>query len=502
MTLRWAFALVMVSSVAAADPASFDPATVYKVPRGAGDPTDGPADAPVTIVEWSDYACGYCNRVQDTLDRLVRMFPGELRWVHRTLPLDDENTLAAEAALAAAAQHKFAPMHARLFGVHGQVDRPAVELIAREIGLDMIRFRADLDAGTFHHIVAADVQDALRIGVSGTPTFFVNGRPVHGSQPLKVFVDTVSEELARADKVAATNPPDLPDLYDALVADGKPHADAPADVVNDAGALDSNTAYRVGFGLPGHSLGRDDALVTIVEFADFQCPFCAREAPVLGHVRKKYGDRVRIVYRHMPIHQGAVLAAEAAVAAAEQGKFWAFSDQVWLHFGHLSRADLESFAKAAHLDLSTFREALDTRRYHDAVMAEYAAAESLGVDGTPTLFLNGQPIVGARSPEDLDRIIDAVLANASSAVAHGVPADELYPMLMTMAKGEDLADPSAVPASRSVHIELRAVDRMRAVAAACRRHDAARAAGLAAPLTGALRRTAVAVCTGEGVDLP
>lgn len=497
--MRWVVPLLLVASVAYAGDASFDPASVYDVPRGQGDPTEGPADAPVTIVVWSDYACGYCNRVQATLDRLARVFPGQIRWVHRTLPLDDDNTLSAEAALAANAQGKFAPMHARLFGVRGRVDRPAVELIAREIGLDMIRFRADLDAGTFHDVIERDVADAVTLGVSGTPTFFVNGRPVHGSQPLAVFAATVGEELARAQKVAATHPPDL---YEALVGDGKPAADAPADSTNPEPELDANTAYRVGLGLPGHSIGPDDAPVTIVEFADFQCPYCARNVAVLAHVRQKYGDQVRLVYRHMPVHQGAVIAAEAAVAAAEQGKFWAYYDQIWSHFGHLTRADLDSFAKAAGLDLATFDAALDTRRYHDAVMAEYAAAETLGVDGTPTVFINGQPVVGSRTPEDLDRIIDAHLANARAAFTHGVPRGELYPIVMSMAKGDDVADPSAVPTSNAVHIEMHADDRVRSVAAACRRHDRARATVLSAPLTGALKQRAADICTGEGVDLP
>jgi protein-disulfide isomerase len=497
--MRWVLPLLLLASVAYAGDASFDPASVYKVPRGTGDATEGPADAPVTIVVWSDYACGYCNRVQHTLDRLARVFPGQIRWVHRTLPLDDDNILSAEAALAANAQGKFAPMHARLFGVHGRVDRAAVELIAREIGLDMIRFRGDLDAGTFRPVVERDVADAVQLGVSGTPTFFVNGRPVHGNQPLKVFVDTVGEELARAQKLAATHPPDL---YEALVADGKPVADAPSDINNDQPELDGNSAYRVGLGLPGHAIGPADAAITIVEFADFQCPYCARNAPVLAHVRQKYGDNVRIVFRHMPVHEGAVIAAEAAVAAAEQGKFWAFHDQIWAHFGHLTRADLESFAKAAGLDMARFRSALDTRRYHDAVMAEYAAAESFGVDGTPTVFINGQPVVGSRTEQDFDRIIDAHLQSAQNAFAHGVAHAELYPILMSMAKGDDVADPSAVPTSNTVHIEMRADDRVRAVAAACRRRDAARAKVLSAPLTGALKQRALDICTGEGVDLP
>src|SRR5258706_331579 len=81
----------------------FDPAAIYRVPLG-GAPKWGPADAPVTIVVWSDYACGYCNRVQPTLDGLQRLYPGQLRWVFRTLPLDDDVTLAAEASLSPAAQ--------------------------------------------------------------------------------------------------------------------------------------------------------------------------------------------------------------------------------------------------------------------------------------------------------------------------------------------------------------------------------------------------------------
>jgi protein-disulfide isomerase len=480
--------------------ASFDPDTVYNVPRGDA-PSEGPREAPITIVDWSDYACGYCNRVQDTLDRLDRLYPGQIRWVHRELPADEDDPLAAEAARAAAAQGRFRPMHDRLFALHGQIDRAGVELIARELGLDMIRFRGDLDAGTYRAAIQRDVADAYHLGITGTPTSFINGRVVHGDQPLKVFADVVDQELARADAARATHPLDL---YAALVETGKPAADAPPDATNPATPLDPNHGYRVGLGLPGHQLGPDDALVTIVEWSDFQCPFCAKEAPVLAHVRAKYGDDVRIVYRHMAMlfHPSSAIAAEAGVAAAEQGKFWAFHDQVFAHFGHLTRADLEAYAKAAGLDLARFRAALDTRRYHDAVIAETAAAEALGVDGTPTLFINGQPIAGARDASVMDRIIDAHLAQARGAIARGIARSDLYSVLMGMAAGEDRADPSAVPAGTSVHLELRAEDRGRAVAAACRRHDGARAARLAGALSGDPKRRAEAVCAGEGVDLP
>jgi protein-disulfide isomerase len=479
---------------ARADRLGFDPATVYKVPRGQA-PASGPLDAPVTIVVWSDYACAYCNRVQGTLDHLARLFPGQLRWVHRTLPLDDDSTLGPEAALAAAAQGRFRPMNDRLFALGGRVDRPAVELLARELGLDMVRFRADLDARLHRASIAADESDARTLGVTGTPTFFINGRPVHGNQPLRVFVDIVDQELARAARLHAG--------YDALVEGGKPTADAQTETT-ERRELRATTLYRVGLGLPGHQVGPDDALVTIVEWSDFQCPYCAREAPVLAHVRDKYKGDVRIIYRHLPMafHRGAALAAEAAVAAAEQGKFWAFHDQVFAGSGHLERADLDRFAEAAGLDLPRFRAALDDRRYRDAVAAEAAAGEALGVDGTPTVFINGAPVSGMRDADTMDRLVEVHMTRTRELVAGGVARGDLYALLMSSAEGDDRADPSRIPTAAAIHVELRSDDRARAVAAACRRRDAARAVQLADGLTGDARRRAAQVCTGAGIDLP
>jgi protein-disulfide isomerase len=483
---------------ARADRLSFDPSAIYKVPRGHA-PASGPIDAPVTIVAWSDYACAFCNRVQGTLDHLARLYPGQLRWVHRTLPLDEDNTLASEAALAAGVQGRFLPMNDRLYALGGRVDRATVELVARELGLDMVRFRADLDTRAYRPLIQADVADARALGVTGTPTFFLNGRPVQGSQPLQVFVDIVDQELARAAQQHGD--------YDALVAAGKLAADASGDATDDAPngrrKLERTTLYRVGLGLPGHQSGPDDALVTIVVWSDFQCPFCARQAPVLAHLRDRYRNDVRIIYRHlaMGFHRSAALAAEAGVAAAEQGKFWAFHDQLFANFGHLARADLERFAAGAGLDMPAFRATLDERRYHDAIVAEAASAEALGVDGTPTMFINGTPIDGARDAATMDRLVDAHLARARELVKGGIAPADLYALLMSSAEGDERADPSRIPSVAAIHLELRGDDRARAVAAACRRRDASRATELAGGLAGDARRRAARVCAGAGIDL-
>lgn len=487
-------AALLVGSTAFADRLTFDPKTVYKVPLGTGVVT-GPAEAPITIVAWSDFACGYCYRVQFTLDALERLYPGQIRWVHRVLPLDEDRTEGIEASLAAAAQGRFKPMSDRIYAIGGRVDRAATELIARELGLDMVRFRAALDTGAFKAQIAADVKDAAALGVTGTPAFFINGRAVNGNQPLKTFADVVDEELARASHVKGG--------YDALVKDGAIGADTPKQKT-ESFELDVKTAYRVGLGLPGHQAGPDSALVTIVAWGDFQCPFCARLAPVLHQVREKYGDEVRIIYRHlaMRFHKNAALAAEASVVAANQNKFWAFHDKLFANYQALTRPDLERYAKEVGMDVAQLASALDDRRYRDVVAAESADAEALGVDGTPTMFINGIPLSGSKDLATLSKVIDEQLTPARAAVNRGIPATDLYALLMSTAIGSERADPSRIPVSAAIKIAPRADDQARSVSAACRRRDRTRAVELSAGLAGAPRTHAALVCAAVGIDLP
>jgi protein-disulfide isomerase len=501
-------ALLATAALAAPTPAradhpSFDPAAVYKVPLGHG-PSRGPATAPVTIVEWSDFACRYCNRVIPTLEQLDRLYPGRLRWVYRQFPLDSDQTLAAEASLAAAAQGTFWPMHDRLFAVHGRVDRASVEMMAADLGLDMNRFRGDLDAGTYRGAVQADLAAAVRLGVTGTPSFFIDGRPVHGNKDLRTFTTVIDEELARA-AAARKAGTAAAGLYDALVAAGHPTADAPPEAGDPPRfELDPDKTYQIGLGLPGHQVGPDDALVTVVEWSDFECPYCARNAPDLERLRKAYAGRVRIIYRHMPLpfHRRADLAAEAGVEAAHQGKFWAFHDRLFADPGHVDRADLEAAAQGAGLDMTAFRAALDDRRWRDAVAADGAAGAIAGVTGTPTMFINGAPLVGAVGYARIQAAVDVRLAQAQALVDHGVAPGDVYAVIEQAAEDGERGDPSRMPAAGTVRLELAPVDREEAVVAACRDHDPARAAGLASRLTGDRKRDVTGACAAYGIDLP
>jgi protein-disulfide isomerase len=159
------------------------------------------------------------------------------------------------------------------------------------------------------------------------------------------------------------------------------------------------------------AFGPADASVTLVEFSDFQCPYCSRAAEVVRAVKAKYADKVRVVFREFPLsfHNQAHLAAEAALAAHAQGKFWQFHDRLFANQQALSRADLEKSAAEVGLKMPAFKKALDSKTYAAQVDADVALGNSVGVRGTPTMFLNGKHVENATDPDAVLALIEAAL---------------------------------------------------------------------------------------------
>lgn len=488
---------VYIGANAAEAPAGpgFDPAAIYDVPID-GAPRRGPDDALVTIVEFSDFACGYCNRAQAVLRHVERTYPGQIRWVFRPMPLDDEGTLASEAAMAAAMQGRFWPMHDRLFAVRGRVDRAAVELYAAELGLDLVAFRGALDSGDARAAVDRELAVGRRLGIAGTPAFFVNGRAIAGARPLSTFLIVLAEELARAREAGAPG-------YAASIAGGRASADSADETPAPWAELSATRTYRVGLGLPGHRVGPDDAAVTIAVWSDFACPYCAQQAPVLERLRREHPRDVRVVYRHYPLpgHANADLAAEAAVEAGRQGKFWAFHDAMFAPGAvPITRAVILERAQRAGLDVAAIAAVLDDRRHRDAVLADQAAAMSLGAGSTPTLFVNGVAVAGMTDHAELSVMVQAGIAHGRELVARGVPAADVYGVIGRGADATEVGDPRQL--ARSLRIEPGTIERVTMILAACRAGDRdeaiALAARLRAPELGAVRAT----CGDRGVDLP
>jgi protein-disulfide isomerase len=294
--------------------------------------------------------------------------------------------LAHEAALAAGAQGKFWEMYGALFGNQQKLAATDLLAYARRLNLDLPSFEQALDNHTYRPIIERDLSEARGLGVTTTPTFFVNGRRLVGPQgyaSLGAVIETLLAGIPKSQSVQKE-----------IVASG------PAQAIN----LEHAPAK-----------GPATAPVSLVEFSDFECPFCAEAAPIVRQLLAAYPTQIHLAFKQypLPMHKESHLAHEAALAAAEQGKFWEMHDLLFADQNKLAREDLIAKAKQLKLDVPRFTKDLDTHRFRAAVEADRQEGDRLGVDGTPFFFINGHGISGAVSPADFKRLIDAALKEAT-----------------------------------------------------------------------------------------
>ena len=167
----------------------------------------------------------------------------------------------------------------------------------------------------------------------------------------------------------------------------------------------------------GPSMGPADAPVTIVEFSDFQCPYCQRAQPVLRSIAEKYPEKVRIVYRHLPlesIHPQARAGAEASACAADGGRFWEYHDLLFANPRAMSQPDLRRYAEQVGLEAEAFDACLSSRKHAAAIDADVREASAVGITGTPAFVVNGIVLFGLQSEEALDEVIQEELERLES----------------------------------------------------------------------------------------
>jgi len=360
----------------------------------AGRPSRGPADAPVTIIEFSDFHCPFCKRVQPTLDQLMQNYPGKIRHIWRHLPLSIHPGAdrVHEASECAAEQNKFWEFHDKVFE-NQQAARGDDTLIgiAAQAGLDQGKFKECLQSGKFKDLIQQEITKGGQAGARGTPAFFVNDQFISGAQPYANFERAV-ESILNPGKVQPLPP---------APRDGSGGARPQAQKVVQFDDLEGKPA-----------IGPKDAPVTIVEFSDFHCPFCQRVQPTIDQLMKNYEGKIRRVWRHypLPFHQGADRVHEASECAAEQDKFWEFHGNVFENPQAAKGDDaLIGLAKQTGLNEKKFKGCLESGKYKDLIQKEIAKGSQSGVSGTPAFFINGRLLSGAQPYASFDNVVKSEL---------------------------------------------------------------------------------------------
>jgi protein-disulfide isomerase len=171
--------------------------------------------------------------------------------------------------------------------------------------------------------------------------------------------------------------------------------------------------------------GPADAWVTIVEFADFECPYCGRAAPTVASIGQAYPDDVRLIFKHypLPFHPRAEPAALAAVCAMAQGAFWPMHDLLFANQKALEDSDLEGYASSLALDLPSWHTCLQDPASAALIQDDVTSGDNAGVTGTPTFFINGKALEGA---QPYDVFAQAVEKARATAEASGIPRADYY----------------------------------------------------------------------------
>ncbi len=421
------------SGSAAVDPGpqapSPDPGAV--APVTASDVVWGDPLAPVTWVIWGDYECSYTSKLFLRLDSFMSTYgPKQLRLVWRHYPVQShehawDRAVAAEAVRRLGGARAFLSFSQKLLLHRDQVAPEDLERWAGETGVDTRAFKKAVAADTDAARVDEDIEQSKKLGVGGTPASFINGVFIDGLQPDDKLAAVIDAQLAVArDLVAGGLPPE--NVYAAVVEknfdETRPRPEPP-----------DTTVWKVPLGKsPVH--GKPTALVTMVMFSDFECPFCAKAHEKVEALEKLYGDRLRLVFKHnpLPFHTRAEPAAQLAIEARAQGgdaKFWEAYDLLFANRENLADEDLEKHAATLKLPWKKVSAAVTSHKHAAVIDADQVEAEDLHAWGTPHFFINGRRLVGNQPLDSFKVLIDEGLAKASALLAAGTPAAKIYETL-------------------------------------------------------------------------
>jgi protein-disulfide isomerase len=405
----------------------------------------------VTIVEWGDFECPFTRKATATMAELRGLYgPDRLRfvWKNNPLPFHKNARPAADLAMAVFAQRGATAFWSFFDAMFASMDATR----GGSLGFDEIARGAGVPPAEAERLgrggatkVDADIELGKAVGVTGTPAFFINGVFVSGAQPLDKFKGIVDEQLRAAAALANSGVP-ARSIYAKLAEKNKAKNPPPAKPGAD---VDDAVVWRVPVaGSPVR--GKPTALVTMVMFGDFQCPFTAKVVPTVEALLGKYGDKLRLVWKNtpLPFHPRAEPAAELALEARAQkgdAAFWSAFDLLFKEQQHLDDSDLEGHARSLGLDAPRAMQAVAGHRHGAAIDADQDLSDDLEASGTPHFFINGRRLVGAQPIDKFSKLIDEELAKAQKLVATGTPAASVYERTQKGAKTASPAKTVSVP---------------------------------------------------------
>jgi protein-disulfide isomerase len=408
------------------------------VPVSSDDPQLGPRDAPVTIVVFSDFECPFCARAEPALRQAREEYGDRIRIVWKDLPLPFHQkampaAIAARVAFLSLGAEAFWKVHDQIFDLQRELSASLVQRLALDAGVSRAAL-TELDAEA-RKAVREGAELAERLGIQGTPNFLVDGEPLEGAVPIEELRKVIDAHLAQAAtlRAAGTKPADL---YSAMVkANWKgPKKQEPEQPAEGPPELDPQKRYAVEVG-DSASVGPADALVTLVIFSEFQCPFCKRFAPAGEGARAAYPGKVRVVFKHRPLGfhpraRPASTLAEEAFAQKGAEAFWKAHDALFASQPKLDDDDLLGVATRVGLDRDKAAACIESDCRKARIDADGALADALGINGTPTSFVNGRPLVGALGPDEVNALVGEELEAAAARVKAGLPAKSLYATLL------------------------------------------------------------------------
>jgi protein-disulfide isomerase len=426
-----------------------------KVPVSADDPQWGSVDAPVTIVEISDFQCPFCARVQPTLAQLKQKYgPSQLRivWKHNPLPFHDaarptHDTAAAIYMLAGG--EAFFAFHDLVFAHQRELTPQNLEAWANQVGVSSPTLFGWLEAGRPAAKVQGDMDMARAVGALGTPAFRINGVTLSGAQPLEKFQEVVEQQLAAARQLTLSGL--APRLVYATLTDKNFEAPPPASPSKSDD--DDTTVWNVSVASDDPVRGPRDALVTIVQFSDYQCPFCKRVEDTLREVLRQYPKDVRVVWKDnpLPFHARAKPAAVfARVVYQRQGNdaFWRLHDALFENQASLEDDDFAELAKKQGIVWAPVKAALSANKAPAKLQNSMELASDFQARGTPHFFINGRRLSGAQPVAEFKKLIDEQLGKARALVDAGTPRAQVFATLMKSAENP--------PPPETKHVALRA----------------------------------------------